>query len=168
MAGLIRVWPGRKRRVAPTAEVRAYADWLWVLPVLAAVTGANAAITALMLRGNGLEASWAPVVAAATVVAIVISWILLHVGFAEIYEVLDMRRGRREIGFVGSSAPSPLDYLYFAFTIGVSFATSDATTNSVRVRRAVLIHSIISFFYNTLVIGVIAVVFQVLQTIVTR
>ncbi|NLG54322.1 MAG: DUF1345 domain-containing protein, partial [Rhodococcus sp.] len=68
--------------------------------------------------------------------------------------------GKTGLKFPDNTWPTRLDYLYFAFTIGTTFATSDVEVREVGVRRIVLLHSIISFFYNALVV---AVAFQVLQ-----
>jgi len=38
---------------------------------------------------------------------------------------------------------------YLAFTIGMTFQVSDTAVSSPRIRRAVLLHSTLSFIYNT-------------------
>jgi uncharacterized membrane protein len=46
------------------------------------------------------------------------------------------------------------DFLYFSFTLGTSFAASDVTVTSQAMRWHVMVHSILSFFYNTVVLAV--------------
>jgi len=55
--------------------------------------------------------------------------------------------------FAETKAPCDLDFAYFAFTIGMCYQVSDVTVASVRARRAVLLHSIISFTYNTMILA---------------
>ena len=76
------------------------------------------------------------------------------------YEATDIASDQDAITFPGNDRPVFLNYLYFSFTIGTSFATSDATLKTLPARRLVLIHGVVSFFYNALVV---AVAFQVLQ-----
>ena len=42
----------------------------------------------------------------------------------------------------------------FSFTLGTSFAASDVTVTSRTMRWHVMMHSILSFFYNTVVLAV--------------
>ena len=53
-----------------------------------------------------------------------------------------------------------LNYLYLSFTIGVSFSTSDVTVVNHKGRRVMLLHSILSFFYNAIIV---AMALQVIQ-----
>lgn len=49
--------------------------------------------------------------------------------------------------------PDYLDFAYFALTIGMAFATSDITLPSRTFRRTALVHAIIAFFYNLIVLA---------------
>jgi uncharacterized membrane protein len=95
---------------------------------------------------------------------VALSWMLLQVGFANTYRYISLTDDSPAIRFPGPSAPSPMDFLYFSFTIGASFATSDAQISLPQVRRVATVHSVVGFFYNALVV---AVAFQVLQQVVT-
>jgi uncharacterized membrane protein len=48
-----------------------------------------------------------------------------------------------------------LDFAYFSFTVGTSFAASDVKVISGRSRRVVLGHTILSFAYNTVLIAIV-------------
>ena len=48
-----------------------------------------------------------------------------------------------------------LDFAYFSFTIGTSFATSDVKVTSRTGREVVLGHTVLSFAYNTVLIAVV-------------
>lgn len=160
--GLIVVWRTAPARALDTGErpkVRAIARWLWIPPLLSAAAGANSAVMALVARNAGLEPVLAALILVAATLGIILSWAMLQVGFAQIYQVIDAG-GVDEMHIPGGRAPTTLDFLYFSFTVGASFATSDISVPGLRIRRVVLLHSVISFFYNAVVV---AVAFQVLQ-----
>lgn len=87
--------------------------------------------------------------------AVVLSWIVTHTAFTLRYAHLYYRRrGPSEcLRFEGTDAPCDLDFAYFAFTIGMCFQVSDVVIASARVRRAVLLHSLVSFAYNTTILA---------------
>ncbi len=96
-------------------------------------------------------------------VAMILSWMLLHASFARQYETL-LRRKPAEGGLrfpvdldQGASTtvhvPNPTDFLYFSFSIGATFATSDVDVTTTRMRWHVMTHSVISFFYNAAVVA---------------
>jgi uncharacterized membrane protein len=57
--------------------------------------------------------------------------------------------------FPGDKEPGMLDFAYFSFTVGTSFAASDVKVISGRSRRVVLGHTILSFAYNTVLIAIV-------------
>lgn len=88
-----------------------------------------------------------------TVLMAVIGWSLLHLGYARHYERLDHRYGSA-IDFPGTKDAGLTDYLYFAITIGSTFATSDVNVVSRRLRWTVATHSVLAFFYNAIVMAI--------------
>jgi len=53
----------------------------------------------------------------------------------------------------GDRRPDYFDFAYFAFVIGVASSTADINIVSRPVRRVVLVHGIVSFFFNIAVLG---------------
>ncbi len=49
--------------------------------------------------------------------------------------------------------PGPWDFVYFAFVIGMTAQVSDVQVTSDTLRRTVLAHSVLSFFYYTVIVG---------------
>jgi uncharacterized membrane protein len=136
------------------------------LPILASLTGVFSAIVALVALGasTGSAQDDFPLAAAATF-GMVLSWLMLHTGMAQVYRSLYWRDLRHpSLEFPNTRRPSLLDFAYFSFGVGATFATSDTTVLTRAMRRTVLLHSILAFFYNAFVI---AVAFQVLQQIIT-
>jgi len=100
------------------------------------------------------------------VIAVVLSWLLLHTAFGQHYARLyydDTDRHGRPFpgglrrGFVFPETPEPTyeDFLYVSFAIGLTYAMSDVNVTNEVQRRTVLIHSIISFFFYSTVLGVV-------------
>ncbi len=60
-------------------------------------------------------------------------------------------------GIVLDDEPDPdlLDFAYLAFTIGTSFTIVDASITTKNLRRVVLGHSVLSFGFNTVLLGLV-------------
>lgn len=56
--------------------------------------------------------------------------------------------------FSGEEPPDGLDFLYLAFVVGASASVSDVAASSKPMRRAVMIHSLAAFAYNTVLIAI--------------
>jgi len=111
--------------------------------------------------------NWSPLHAkihtALSLLAIVLSWILLHVFYAFFYAHLyyDVDEGapeltlRKGLIFPNDEPPDYWDFLYYSFTIAMCFQTSDVTVISRSMRRITIVHAIVSFLYVTAVLGLV-------------
>lgn len=96
-----------------------------------------------------------------SVVAIVSTWCLMHTLFALHYAhtyfslLPDIQENAWHTGLVFAGAPpsSYWDFVYFAFVVGMTTQTSDVTVTTLRMRRLVLFHSILSFAFNTTILA---------------
>lgn len=169
LVGAVRAWrtAGRDARADAPRRVPDMAGYpgayagAWLLPLLASAVGFACAFAALQARASAATDDSAMVLALLASSGVVISWLLLHVGFADIYEIVCLHHPTA-LSFPDTEEPGRIDYLYFSVTVGTSFAISDVTARSPLVRRVVVVHGILSFFYNALVI---AVAIQVLQQV---
>jgi len=59
----------------------------------------------------------------------------------------------RGLLFPGEDKPEGWDFLYFSATIGMTSQTSDTGVTSTRMRRIATVHSISSFFFNTVILA---------------
>ena len=86
-----------------------------------------------------------------------LGWAAVHVlaGFHYAYLFYQPRKAETPAGldFPDTAAPEPWDFLYVAFVIGMTAQVSDVTTSSAQMRKAVLVHSIGAFFYNTIILA---------------
>lgn len=88
------------------------------------------------------------------------SWILLHtmftIRYAHLYHDHNKLHTGSNIGgldFPAKIQPDYIDFAYFSFVIGMTFQVSDITISSPAIRRFVLMHSLISFVFNTIIVA---------------
>lgn len=136
-------------------------EWLdeipdsWTALVLTVVTSAVGLATVLSIVTGDADEEYMVSTEAIAVAVALLAWFLLHLGFAEQYARSYHRRlPEQALSFPDTPRPNLLDFAYFAFTVGVSFAVSDVTVRTRHLRAQVLLHSVIGFFYNVAVIGV--------------
>ena len=90
------------------------------------------------------------------------SWLLIHTIFTYHYahlfytckkeEAID-KAHRGGLEFPNDKAPDYLDFAYFSFVIGMTFQVSDVEVTSGTIRRLVLLHGLISFLFNTIIVA---------------
>lgn len=87
------------------------------------------------------------------ITTIAVSWVYLHVLFAVHYaHAYWLTNGG--IAFPGGGKrPDWAEFLYLAFTIGMTAQVSDVTTSSPGMRRLVLAHALASFAFNVAIVG---------------
>ena len=95
---------------------------------------------------------------ALVVLTLVLAWLFSNVIYALHYAHLyysndENGEDQRGLDFPDCKEPDYWDFLYFAFTLGMTFQTSDVEIRSRRLRRIVLGHTLAAFVFN---IGVIA------------
>jgi uncharacterized membrane protein len=93
-----------------------------------------------------------------SIIGVGISWVLLHTIFTLRYAHLYYGDNNGEqcggIIFPGEDEPDYFDFAYFSFVIGMTFQVSDTSITLKEVRRLVLLHSILSFVYNTIIVAI--------------
>ena len=55
--------------------------------------------------------------------------------------------------FPGDKRPEGWDFLYFSAVIGMTAQTADTNISTTHMRCVVLVHSILSFFFNTVIVA---------------
>lgn len=89
---------------------------------------------------------------------IALSWAFVHMLFAVRYAHeywqqgggLEFPKGIRP----EEAAPDFSDFLYFAFTIGMTFQTSDVGVSLRLLRQLTLIHALVAFLFNAVILAV--------------
>jgi uncharacterized membrane protein len=89
-------------------------------------------------------------------VTVALAWTMTHTAFTFRYAHLYYREDAEGLGGLtlpGEHLPTYFDFAYFAFTIGMCFQVSDVCVTSPQIRRAVLLHAVISFGYNSVILA---------------
>ena len=68
----------------------------------------------------------------------------------------DDEEGPQELIFPGADEPVFSDFLYVSVTIALTFAMSDVSIESSQLRRTILIQSLLSFIFYTMIFSVVA------------
>lgn len=55
--------------------------------------------------------------------------------------------------FPGTERPKGWDFLYFSTVIGMTAQTADTAITTTRMRRIALLHSVVAFFFNTVIVA---------------
>ncbi len=98
--------------------------------------------------------------------AVPLGWATIHamaaIHYAHLYWQPDETaegtkdKPRKHVGgldFPGEKEPGGIEFLYFSFVIGMTAQTSDTAVTSTEMRRVNLLHAIVSFFFNTVLVA---------------
>jgi len=94
-----------------------------------------------------------------TAVALTSSWVLIQTVFAFHYArryYHDEKHSPAQEGglaFPGGADPDYLDFAYYSFVVGMTSQVSDVQVLSSRMRRLTLVHGVLSFIFNIVVLA---------------
>lgn len=128
---------------------------VYVIVLLASGVSLLAA-TAVVRDAHDLGPRIAHAVTGLCLGTVALAWGMTHTAFTFRYARLYYRADSEGIGGIelpGKEPPSYFDFAYFAFTIGMCFQVSDVCVTSRQIRRAVLLHAVISFAYNSVILA---------------
>ncbi|WP_454658788.1 DUF1345 domain-containing protein [Bosea beijingensis] len=142
-------------------EIRARAEQqdegaVAILVISCLAASASLAAIAVQLAGIGtIPAGERGIHLALGGVTILCSWTLLHAFFTLHYAGIYYRGGKAEpcLDFPGKGDPDYVDFLYFSYTIGCTSQTSDVGVSTRHARGIVLVHSILTFIFNTSILA---------------
>ncbi len=129
--------------------------------VLLACMVSLVSITLLYRTSNGMKGSELTVHIILTILSAIFAWWLVHTMFTFKYAHLFYGVGERRNGinvhgglkFPDENTPDYLDFCYFSFVLGTTFQVSDVTITERRIRRLALLHGLLSFFFNTVILA---------------
>ncbi|MFS6819429.1 DUF1345 domain-containing protein [Synechococcus lacustris Tous-12m] len=98
---------------------------------------------------------------------VMLCWLQLQLSFATYYAKIfyrgnkisqmdDEEQGPQELIFPGDNEPVFTDFLYVASVVALTFAMSDVSIESSRMRKIVMIQALSSFLFYTLILSVVA------------
>jgi uncharacterized membrane protein len=103
-----------------------------------------------------------PLTKCMVIATLVLAWLFANTLYAIHYAHLAYIKpdvGNSGLEFPGTKQPSYWDFVYFAYTLGMTFQTSDVTITDPHIRRVVTVHCFAAFVFN---IGVLAFTINVL------
>ena len=144
---LARATPETLRRRTALLEEGKWA--MLAASVAAAITSLGAVVVDLAATRGSPGATGSAVLAALT---LLLSWTFVHVLFASHYAHEYWLAGGG-LTFPGSERPDHTEFLYLAFVVGMTCQVSDVTTTSAPMRRLVLLHALVAFSFNTVILA---------------
>lgn len=129
--------------------------------MLVAVAASTASLFLVLIEGNQRTA----VLLGLGVASVVLGWFAVHTMWAmhyayEYYKAdADTKdgKGARKVAegldFHSPQEPSGIAFVYFSYVIGMTAQTADIDVVSNAMRRLVLVHSVFSFFFNTVIVA---------------
>jgi uncharacterized membrane protein len=86
---------------------------------------------------------------------VVLSWTFTHTIFAlhYAYEFYGDRNCANGLRFPDDDTPDYWDFIYFSFVIGMTFQVSDVAVTNKLLRRMVVAHGALSFFFTTAIVA---------------
>jgi uncharacterized membrane protein len=96
--------------------------------------------------------------------SVALGWLTIHtmaaLHYAHVYwrpddDTASSKRTEPGAGleFPGTKAPEGYDFLYFALVIGMTAQTSDVGITSTSMRKLNMVHAVVSFFFNTVLVA---------------
>jgi uncharacterized membrane protein len=87
------------------------------------------------------------------------AWLFANTIYALHYAHLYYGAGEGGLDFPAGRQPGYADFVYFAFTLGMTFQTSDVAVSDARIRKVVTLHCLAAFVFN---LGILAFTINVL------
>lgn len=130
--------------------------------VLLGITGVVIGVLFVAIAAEAIGHNPQPLTKALIISTLALAWLFSNTIYAIHYAHLAYRhpeRGCLGLEFPGTKTPVYWDFIYFAFTCGMAFATSDVQITSQHIRKVVTVHCLAAFAFN---IGVLAFTINVL------
>ncbi|MEH2379128.1 MAG: DUF1345 domain-containing protein [Nostoc sp.] len=155
---MIRATPEKIRRYSESEYEGHLAIFLLVI---AAACASVLAIVFLLTDKKGLSPTLLDLHVILSIMTIVGSWLLVHTMFAvqyahSYYKYIRHNNSEEITGgldFPHNDCPDYWEFLYYSFVVGMTSQVSDVETTSRDMRRLTLLHSILSFFFNTTILA---------------
>jgi uncharacterized membrane protein len=160
LVGFPKLTPDYLRRNADSADEPVSVIFL---VTLATVIVALASLFILLNQGESPDVF----ALSLTLASVPLGWLTIHtmaaLHYAHLYwqpetteeEKSTTHRGnaREGLEFPGKKKPGGPDFLYFSYTVGMTAQTSDVEITNTAMRVVCVIHCVISFFFNTVLVA---------------
>ncbi len=147
------------KRTRERAQAQDEPSLVMFLVLLLATAACVAAITALMQQGRDLAGLQRGLHIGLSVTALALSWLFIQTVFTFRYAhryYFEEKKGEPDgpgLQFPGGLDPDYFDFLYYAFVVGMTSQVSDVQVTSREMRRLTLVHGVLSFGFNMLILA---------------
>ena len=87
------------------------------------------------------------------VLTVILSWTVVNSVFTLHYADHFYRSSRTAVDFGEADRPDYRDFAYLAFTIGMTYQVSDTSLHDRGIRRTVLVHAFVSYFFGVVIVA---------------
>ncbi len=118
-----------------------------------------AAITILMQQSQALSGMARMVQIGLSVIAMMVSWLFIQTIFAFHYAHRYYQHDKANdaegpsLTFPGDVEPDYFDFMYYSYVVGMTSQVSDVQVTSREMRRLTLVHGVLSFAFNLLIVA---------------
>lgn len=146
------------RRTRERAQALDQPNLVILVTMLVAIVASVVAIAMLLQQVRQMSGFARAGHIALGLVALVGSWLTMHTIYAFHYAhryYIDRRDGSPDGGldFPGREDPDYFDFLYYAYVVGMTSQVSDVQATSREMRRLTLVHGMLAFAFNMLVLA---------------
>ena len=136
--------------------------WLILFVVIAGALVSMAALAVIQKSLKAAQGDESVLYLGLIVLTIVLSWSLVHTVFTLHYahgyygptDDLDDEDGLvGGLEFPSENQPDYWDFMYFSYVVGMTAQVSDVQVSGRQLRRLTLIHGVVSFFFNTIILA---------------
>ncbi len=107
-----------------------------------------------LVKARQVDQPWQTLLTVASVLTVTLSWCVVHTMYGLRYAHLYYRERPGGIDFHDEDgAPDYGDFMYLAFTVGMSFAVSDPDITERSIRRVVTEHALVSYLFGAVIVG---------------
>ena len=143
--------PSTQRVATREDDSRALVDLIVVVASLISLVG----VVVGLAHARSHSGAVSGVLTGVAVFTVFLSWFTVHTLFVLRYAHLYYREPAGGIDFADQDvAPDYMDFVYVAFTVGMTFQVSDTGIADRAIRRAVIRHAMLSYLFGTVIVGV--------------
>lgn len=147
------------KRTRSRAQAQDEPGVVLLLVLLLATAACVAAITVLMQQSRDLSGSSRALHLGLAVFALAVSWLFIQTIFTFHYAHLYYHEEKLNepdgpgLQFPGGQDPDYFDFLYYSFVVGITSQVSDVQVTSREMRRLTMVHGVLSFGFNMLILA---------------